>query len=101
MSQRYMRPGAAGEYSKRRYGFGSKKLLDKLATVGGGPEFHKAGHARLYTEEAIDEWALARIGPPQRTTAENPRPTPPSRDPTRPRGRPRKLPPITSIGDSA
>jgi hypothetical protein len=89
MSQTFMRAGPAGAFLKAKYGIGSKKSLDKLATVGGGPKFHKAGPARLYTPEALDEYALAKIGPPQSSTAENVRPTPPALDPDRPRGRPR------------
>ena len=89
MSQ-FMRPGPAAAYLKAKFGIGSKKSLDKYATVGGGPEFHKADRARLYTPEALDAWALAKIGPPQSSTAENIRPAAPAHDPDRPRGRPRK-----------
>jgi hypothetical protein len=90
MPSTYMRSGPAGEYLKKTYAFGSKKSLDKLAVIGGGPKFHKAGPARLYTIEALDEYALAKIGPEQSSTAENVRPEPPPRDPERPRGRPRR-----------
>lgn len=86
----FMRSPEAGAYLKANYGFGSKKSLDKYATVGGGPQFHKAGHARVYAVEALDAWAKARLGVPQSSTAENVRPTPPARDSDRPRGRPRK-----------
>ena len=86
MVQEYYSRKEAGEYLKRKYGIGSKKTLDKLATTGGGPEYHKAGRLTLYKPEALDRFALSRIGPPQSSTAENP----PSRAPVRPRGRPRK-----------
>jgi hypothetical protein len=78
----------AAQYLKEKYGFGSKRSLDKLATVGGGPEYRKAGCLTLYTPEALDRFALSRIGPPQTSTAQNK----PTRAPIRPRGRPRKYP---------
>jgi hypothetical protein len=91
MSATFLRPEAAGRFLKENYGFGSKKSLDVLAIRGGGPEFHKASRARLYTPEALNAWALAKIGPPQTSTAQNIRSEPPASDPDRPRGRPRKL----------
>ena len=40
------------DYLKDRYGHGSEKTLAKLACLGGGPEFHKAGErVVLYTRE--------------------------------------------------
>jgi len=83
----------AGAFLKERFGFGSKKSLDKLAINGGGPEFQKAGRLALYTPEALPRWALSRIGPPQLSTAQNP-PTP---APVRARGRPRKSIPKAAI----
>lgn len=68
--KRFLRPDAASDYLKGHYGFGSKKSLDKWASVGGGPEFHKMGRLRLYTPEALDEWALAKIGPAQASTSD-------------------------------
>ena len=45
MPPEFMSRRDAGAYLKGKYGFSSKKTLDKLATVGGGPEYHKAGPA--------------------------------------------------------
>jgi hypothetical protein len=59
----YLRRKAAGEYLKTKFGFGSDKTLAKLASLGGGPAFHKAGPAALYEPAALDEWALSKIGP--------------------------------------
>ncbi len=69
-SAQFLRRKAAGEYLKSKYGFGSAKTLAKLATLGGGPEFHKAGPAALYAPQALDEWALAKIGGARRSTSE-------------------------------
>ncbi len=90
MTSAFFRPDKAARFLRDNFGIGSKKALDVLATRGGGPEFRKCGRARLYEPAALEAWALARIGPPQTSTAQNPRPEPPARDPDRPRGRPRK-----------
>ena len=66
----FLRRKQAGEYLKARYGFGSEKTLAKLATVGGGPEFRKAANAALYEPAKLDEWALGKIGDPQRSTSD-------------------------------
>ena len=67
----FMRRRAAGNYLKDRYGHGSEKTLAKLACLGGGPEFHKAGdRVVLYTKEALDAWALAKISGPLKSTSE-------------------------------
>jgi hypothetical protein len=61
----------AAEYVQRTWGFScSPKWLAKLAVVGGGPKFRKAGRVPLYSPEDLDAWAEARIGPPVASTAE-------------------------------
>jgi hypothetical protein len=67
---RFMRRRLAGQYLKANYGFGSPNWLAKLASVGGGPKFHKAGAAALYTRADLDAWALARIGRAQVSTSD-------------------------------
>lgn len=69
----YLRRKQAGEYLKSQYGFGSEKSLAKLATVGGGPLFHKAANAAIYRPEDLDSWALAKIGKAQRSTSDTAR----------------------------
>jgi hypothetical protein len=67
----FMRRRAAGIYLTDKYGHGSEKTLAKLACLGGGPEFHKAGgRVVLYTKEALDAWALAQISGPLKSTSE-------------------------------
>ncbi|MGO9427594.1 hypothetical protein [Rhodoblastus sp.] len=66
----YLRRKQAGEYLKAKYGFGSERTLAKLACLGGGPEFRKASNAALYEPAKLDEWALAKIGKPQRSTSD-------------------------------
>jgi hypothetical protein len=66
----FLRRKPAGEYLKTKFGFGSEKTLAKLAVVGGGPPFRKAGAAVLYEPKDLDAWALAKIGAPRRSTSE-------------------------------
>jgi hypothetical protein len=39
----------------------SPKTLAKLAVVGGGPKFRKAGRTPLYDPTNLDEWARAKL----------------------------------------
>jgi hypothetical protein len=66
----FLRRKQAGEFLLARYGFGAEKTLAKLAVIGGGPKFRKAGRIPLYTIEDLDSWALAKIGAPVRSTSE-------------------------------
>jgi hypothetical protein len=69
--QIFLRRDAAAEYLKTTYGFGASRTLAKGVVTGDTPEFHKAGRIVLYTREALDKWALAKIGKPQRSTSES------------------------------
>lgn len=67
----FLRRADAAGYLRQKYGFGSPRTLAKLACVGGGPAFRKAG-ARivLYERAELDQWALSRLSAPVRHTAE-------------------------------
>jgi hypothetical protein len=67
----FLRRNDAGEYLRKHHGRGSGRTLAKLASVGGGPEYQRAGRLVIYSVPKLDEWALAQLGPPQRSTAEN------------------------------
>ncbi|MEJ0095189.1 MAG: hypothetical protein WDN46_17835 [Methylocella sp.] len=68
---KYLRLKSLGEYLHAKYGFGARSTLAKLACISSdGPAFHKAGRAALYKPAALDEWALAKIGRPQRSTSD-------------------------------
>jgi hypothetical protein len=69
-SQKFLRRKQTGEYLLSKYGFGAERTLDKLAVTGGGPEFRKAGRFPVYMPEALDAWALSKIGGPVRSTSE-------------------------------
>jgi len=44
--------------------------LAKLAVVGGGPRFRKAGRVPLYAPVDLDAWARELLGEPVATTIE-------------------------------
>ena len=68
---RYLRRPEAAKYVEEKHGFKcSSQWLAKLAVVGGGPVYRKAGRTPLYETPELDRWAKARIGPPQRSTSE-------------------------------
>ena len=48
----------------------SPKTLAKLAVVGGGPAYRKAGKFPLYEPDDLDEWALAKLSPKVRSSSE-------------------------------
>ena len=66
----FLRTPAAAKHLKDRYGHGSERTLTKLRCVGGGPEFHRSGRTVIYTPEALDKWATAKISPPLRSTSD-------------------------------
>lgn len=68
----YHRRFAAAEYIRDTYNFPcSVRWLAKLAVIGGGPPFRKAGRTPLYAPADLDAWALARIGRLQTSTRPN------------------------------
>jgi hypothetical protein len=44
--------------------------LAKLAVVGGGPLFHRAGRIPLYAVEELDRYARERLGKAMRSTSD-------------------------------
>ncbi len=70
---RYLTRADAAHYVRTTYGFPcSRQWLAKLAVIGGGPVFRKAGRTPLYAPADLDAWALARIGAPQRSSSDLP-----------------------------
>ena len=69
--RQFLRRSDAASYITERYGFPcSRQWLAKLAVIGGGPMFRKAGRYPIYEPTELDRWAEARIGPQQRSTSE-------------------------------
>lgn len=70
LTTQFLRRDAAAEYLNKTYGFGAARTLAKGAVTGDSPEFHRAGRIVLYTREALDTWALSKIGPAQTSTSQ-------------------------------
>ncbi len=66
----FVRRREAGAYLVSKYGFGSNRTLAKAAVTGDGPEFRKAGRIVLYTVDALDRWALSKIGNVRHSTSD-------------------------------
>ena len=66
----FMRRKAAAKYLLEKYGFGAERTLAKGVVTGDTPAYHKAGRIVLYTREALDAWALGKIGAPRRSSSE-------------------------------
>lgn len=68
----FLRRADAAAYVNKTYGFPcSRQWLAKLAVIGGGPIFRKAGRYPIYKPADLDAWAQARIGPARASTSEN------------------------------
>jgi predicted DNA-binding transcriptional regulator AlpA len=67
---KYLRRAEAAAYLKDKYGVGSRRTLDKLASVGGGPVYIKLGGAAVYDPADLDAWAQSRMTRFKATTVE-------------------------------
>ena len=73
VSPRYRRRAEAARYVRETWGLPcSPSWLAKLAVVGGGPIFRKAGRFPIYADADLDSWSLGRIGAPRSSTSESP-----------------------------
>ena len=69
-SLHYLRRELAAQYVRQTWGMPcSPRWLAKLAVVGGGPIFRKAGRFPIYLRSDLDDWARSRIGEPRRSTS--------------------------------
>jgi len=69
----YLSRKAASEYLLSTWGIKrSPKYLAKLAVIGGGPPFRKAGRDPMYAPPGLDAWAEAIMGPVVSSTSELP-----------------------------
>ena len=67
----FLRRAAAAAYVRQKYGFPcSRQWLAKLAVLGGGPVFRKAGRFPIYKPTDLDTWAQSRIGPARSSTSD-------------------------------
>jgi hypothetical protein len=69
-ARRYYRRIDAAAYVTARHFPCSHKTLAKLAVIGGGPLFRKAGRFPIYSGPDLDEWAGSKISEPVHSTSE-------------------------------
>jgi hypothetical protein len=70
MLKQYLTRQEAASYLSERGLSVSKNTLQKFATTGGGPAYCIFGNRSLYTAEALDFWAEARLSPARKSTSE-------------------------------
>ena len=69
--QKLLRRSEAAEYITTTYGIPcSPKTLAKLAVIGGGPAYRKAGPFPLYSPDDLNQWANNKLGPRVHSTSE-------------------------------
>ena len=75
-TQRFLRRQAASEYLRETHGLDrAPSTLAKLAVIGGGPIFRRAGRVPLYSVDDLDEWVASKLSPPMRSTSDVVSPT--------------------------
>ena len=62
MDHKYAQRKQAGEILKNEFGFGSPRLLARVAVLGNGPEYFIAGRTALYDLDKLREWARSYMG---------------------------------------
>jgi hypothetical protein len=68
---KYLRRKAAADYVRQCWGAPcTLNTLAKLAVVGGGPLFRRAGRIPLYTTDWLDQWVEAKLSKPLRSTSD-------------------------------
>jgi hypothetical protein len=71
-TQRFLRRKAASDYLRETHGLDrAPSTLAKLAVIGGGPIFRRAGNVPLYAIEDLDEWVASKLSAPMRSTSES------------------------------
>ena len=71
---KYLRRDDAATYVRQRHGIScTAGYLAKLASVGGGPVFHRLDNRwALYAEGDLDAWALTRVSGPMQKASDVP-----------------------------
>ncbi len=68
---RPLRRSEASVYLKDKHGIDrAPATLAKLASIGGGPRYHKANRIPIYPPDFLDEWAVSILSPPLNSTSD-------------------------------
>jgi hypothetical protein len=71
-TSRLLRRKAASEYLRETHGLDrAPSTLAKLAVIGGGPIFRRAGRVPLYSPDDLDHWAQSLLSAPMRSTSDS------------------------------
>lgn len=69
----FLRRAEAADYVRQHWGLPcSHAYLQKLASVGGGPVFQRAGRWPMYLEADLDAWVDAKISGPLKKASDTP-----------------------------
>ena len=70
-SPKYLRRKPAAQYLREHWGLPcSPNTLAKLAVIGGGPIYRRAGRIPLYAIEDLDRYVEQKIGKQHRSTSD-------------------------------
>jgi hypothetical protein len=70
-THRLIRRKAASDYLDEIHGLHrAPSTLAKLAVIGGGPVFRRAGRVPLYSTDDLDEWVASKLSAPMRSTSD-------------------------------
>jgi hypothetical protein len=71
MCNKLLRRKAASDYLRETHGVPrAPATLAKLAVIGGGPIFRRAGRVPLYSTDDLDLWVASILSPPMRSTSD-------------------------------
>jgi hypothetical protein len=80
-THRWLRRKAASKYLDETHGIQrAPSTLAKLAVLGGGPIFRRAGRVPLYSTDDLDEWVASLLSGPMRSTSDTAAPAPTGSD---------------------
>jgi hypothetical protein len=70
-SIKLLRRTAASHYLEETWGVSrAPSTLAKLAVIGGGPIFRRAGRVPLYSTGDLDKWVASKLSAPMRSTSD-------------------------------
>ncbi len=79
MKTRYFQRKEASRYLTEDRGLPTaNSYLQKLATVGGGPEYQRYGKYAVYTQAALDAYADSKLSTPRHSTSTSGNAKPPN-----------------------
>ncbi len=68
-NKRFINRTQASEYLANQGLQVAKTTLQKLATIGGGPVYHRFGKFAVYKTDDLDAWASAKLSGPRHSSS--------------------------------